>query len=64
MQTPRSPVLPSASIFPSTSPQISTAKNKPKNEPPSPFFLNRLSPIEWDNVILYGQYVLDRDRVR
>ena len=25
---------------------------------------NRLSPIEWDNVILYGQYVLDRARVR
>ena len=22
------------------------------------------SPIEWDNVILYGQYVLDRARVR
>jgi hypothetical protein len=21
------------------------------------------SAIEWDNVILYGQYVLDRDRV-
>jgi hypothetical protein len=23
-----------------------------------------VSPIEWDNVILYGQYVLDRDQVR
>ena len=23
-----------------------------------------VSPIEWDNVILYGQYVLDRARVR
>ena len=22
------------------------------------------APIEWDNVILYGQYVLDRTRVR
>ena len=26
--------------------------------------LQHVSPIEWDNVILYGQYVLDRDRVR
>ena len=23
-----------------------------------------VSPIEWDNVILYGQYVLDRARIR
>ena len=23
-----------------------------------------VSPIKWDNVILYGQYVLDRARVR
>ena len=23
-----------------------------------------VSPIEWDNVILYGQYVLDRALVR
>ncbi len=26
--------------------------------------LEHVSPIEWDNVILYGQYVLDRERVR
>jgi hypothetical protein len=26
--------------------------------------LEHVSPIEWDNVILYGQYVLDRDQVR
>ena len=26
--------------------------------------LQHASPIEWDNVILYGQYVLDRARVR
>jgi TnpA family transposase len=26
--------------------------------------LEHVSPIEWDNVILYGQYVLDRNRVR
>jgi hypothetical protein len=26
--------------------------------------LEHVSPIEWDNVILYGQYVLDRARVR
>jgi Tn3 transposase DDE domain len=25
--------------------------------------LEHISPIEWNNVILYGQYVLDRDRV-
>ena len=23
-------------------------------------FSSRVSPIEWDNVVLYGQYVLDR----
>ena len=26
--------------------------------------LQHVSPIEWDNVILYGQYVLDHARVR
>ena len=26
--------------------------------------LGHVSPIEWDNVILYGQYVLDRSHVR
>ena len=26
--------------------------------------LQHVSPIEWDNVILYGQYVLDRALVR
>ena len=26
--------------------------------------LQHVSPIKWDNVILYGQYVLDRARVR
>jgi hypothetical protein len=26
--------------------------------------LEHVSPIEWDNVVLYGQYVLDRERVR
>jgi hypothetical protein len=26
--------------------------------------LEHVSPIEWDNVILYGQYVLNRDQVR
>jgi hypothetical protein len=26
--------------------------------------LEQVSPIEWDNVILYGQYVLDRAQVR
>ena len=26
--------------------------------------LEHVSPIEWDNVILYGQYVLDRAQFR
>jgi len=26
--------------------------------------LEHVSPIEWDNVILYGQYILDRSQVR
>ena len=26
--------------------------------------LEHVSPIEWDNVVLYGQYILDRKRVR
>ena len=26
--------------------------------------LEHVSPIEWDNIILYGQYVLDRGRIR
>lgn len=25
--------------------------------------LGHVSPIEWDNVILYGQYILDRSQV-
>ena len=28
------------------------------------FLLERVSPIEWDNVVLYGQYILDRKLVR
>ena len=27
-------------------------------------WLEHISPIQWDNVILYGQYVLDRAQVR
>jgi hypothetical protein len=26
--------------------------------------LEHISPIEWDNVILYGQYILDRSLIR
>ncbi|MDD9939975.1 MAG: hypothetical protein OXU20_02835, partial [Myxococcales bacterium] len=26
--------------------------------------LQHVSPIEWDNVVLYGQYVLNRSSVR
>lgn len=28
------------------------------------YMLEHVSPIEWDNIILYGQYVLDRSRIR
>ena len=30
----------------------------------TPPWIQHISPIEWDNVILYGQYVLDRALVR
>jgi hypothetical protein len=26
--------------------------------------LEHISPIEWDNMILYGEYVLNRDLIR
>jgi hypothetical protein len=26
--------------------------------------LDHVSPIEWDNVLLYGQYVIDRSLIR
>ena len=26
--------------------------------------LEHVSPIEWKNVLLYGEYVIDRDRIR
>ncbi len=26
--------------------------------------LEHVSPIEWDNVILYGQYILNRSHIR
>jgi hypothetical protein len=26
--------------------------------------LEHVNPIEWDNVVLYGQYILDRKLVR
>jgi hypothetical protein len=26
--------------------------------------LGHVSPIEWDNVLLYGQYVIDRSLIR
>jgi hypothetical protein len=37
---------------------------KPADEKLDVALLERVSPIEWDNVILYGQYVLDRAKVR
>jgi hypothetical protein len=27
-------------------------------------FIEHISPIAWDNVILYGEYVLDRNLIR
>ena len=37
---------------------------KPENGNLDVALLEHISPIEWDNVILYGQYVLDRAQVR
>jgi TnpA family transposase len=37
---------------------------EPEDEAIDVEMLEHVSPIEWDNVILYGEYVLDRNRVR
>jgi len=37
---------------------------KPEDDKIDVTLLEHVSPIEWDNVILYGQYVLDRAQVR
>ncbi|MGZ3434576.1 MAG: Tn3 family transposase [Isosphaeraceae bacterium] len=37
---------------------------KPEDDAIDVALLEHVSPIEWDNVILYGQYVLDRAQVR
>jgi TnpA family transposase len=37
---------------------------KPEEDKIDVAVLEHISPIEWDNVILYGQYVLDRAKVR
>jgi TnpA family transposase len=37
---------------------------QPEDEKIDVALLEHVSPIEWDNVILYGQYVLDRAQVR
>jgi TnpA family transposase len=37
---------------------------KPEEDKIEVALLEHISPIEWDNVILYGQYVLDRAQVR
>ena len=37
---------------------------QPRLPPGSARSSQDVSPIKWDNVILYGQYVLDRARVR
>ena len=37
---------------------------KPEDDKIDIALLEHISPIEWDNVILYGQYVLDRAQVR
>ena len=36
----------------------------PEDEPVDIGLLEHVSPIEWDNVILYGQYILDRGLIR
>jgi len=36
----------------------------PENDQIDVSMLTHVSPIEWDNVILYGQYVLDPGRIR
>lgn len=36
----------------------------PEGEKIDVSMLEHVSPIEWDNVILYGQYVLDPGRIR
>lgn len=35
----------------------------PENDAIDVSLLKYVSPIEWDNVILYGQYVLDRGHI-
>ena len=37
---------------------------QPEGEKLDITLLEHVSPIEWNNVILYGQYVLDRAQVR
>jgi hypothetical protein len=37
---------------------------QPEDEKFDITLLEHVSPIEWDNVKLYGQYVLDRAQVR
>jgi Tn3 transposase DDE domain len=37
---------------------------KPEDDKIDVAMLEHISPIEWDNVILYSQYVLDRAQVR
>jgi hypothetical protein len=37
---------------------------KPEDEEIDVALLEHVSPIEWDDVILYGQYALDRTQVR
>jgi hypothetical protein len=32
--------------------------------PVAVLLLEHVSPIDWDNVVLYGQYILDRKLVR
>jgi TnpA family transposase len=36
---------------------------KPEDDKIDVALLEHISPIEWDNVILYGQYALDRAQV-
>ena len=67
--------LPSQSQFDSALTKIDLAENLQVSRGSAPLglccvsdrparLLRHVSPIEWDNVILYGQYVLDRALVR
>jgi hypothetical protein len=40
------------------------AEYNPETEGVDISLLEHVSPIEWDNVVLYGEYVIDRKLIR